>query len=194
VPGANLYSVRRKALKLPHELLRARNSSCGRRKESVIPEPVTPTPLLAVLHDESVIVKLLFLWLGPQGVASYSQREVARALGISQGAVSLSLARLRELELGGDNEKPRWISSGLLNSEPAMPALTEKLLEENQTTKLIYLYLKPYSKVEVSIRQLEALLGISHRPTAEAMQRLVELGLLKVLEQPGNRPGRYRIG
>jgi len=122
------------------------NSSGGRRKEPVIPEPVipepvTPTPILAALHDESVIVKLLFLWLRPQRVVPYSQREIARALGISQGAVSLSLARLRGLGLGGGNEEPGRASSGLPGGEPVAPALSEVLLEENQTTKLVYLYL-----------------------------------------------------
>jgi Mn-dependent DtxR family transcriptional regulator len=140
-----------------------------------------------------VIVKLLFLWLRPQGVVSYSQREIARALGISQGAVSLSLVRLRALGLSGSEGEPGRASSGLPGSEPVAPALPKALLEENQTTKLVYLYLKPHGEVEVSVRQLEALLDISHRPAAEAMQRLAVLELLEVLTKPANRPGRYRI-
>lgn len=71
--------------------------------------------------------------------------------------------------------------------------LSEALKGETPTTRLVYLYFEPYEEVEVSVRQLDALLGISHRPATEAMKRLVELGLLKVLEQPGNRPGRYRV-
>jgi len=172
----------------------AHNSQHGRRKEPVIPEPATLTPLLAALHDESVIVKLLFLWLGPRGTVSYSQREVARALGISQGAVSLALTRLRKLGLDGSKEEPGRSSSGLPGGGPVAPALPEVLLEENQTTKLVYLYLKPHREVEVSVRQLETLLGISHRPSTEAMQRLIGLELLKVIEQPSNRLGRYRVG
>lgn len=49
-------------------------------------------------------------------------------------------------------------------------------------------------EVEVSVRQLEALLSISYRSAFEAIQRLVKLNLLQVLDQPVNRPGRYRIG
>ncbi len=71
--------------------------------------------------------------------------------------------------------------------------LTEALKGETPTTRLVYLYLKPHGEVEVSVRQLEALLGISHRPAAEAIKRLVVLKLLEVLEQPGNRPERYRV-
>ena len=114
---------------------------------------------------------------------------MARALCVSQGAVSLSLARLRALELGGGEKAPGQASS----SEPVVTALPEALLAEHPTTKLIYLYLRPYGEVEVSVRGLEALLGISHRPAAEAMQRLIALELLRVLRSPSNSPGRYRL-
>jgi transposase len=173
--------------------LRARNSLHG-RKEPIIPEPATLTPLLDALQNESVVVKLLFLRLGPQGAVSSSQREVARSLGISQGAVSLSLAKLRKLGLDGGKEELGRDSISLPSGEPIAPVLPEVLLEESQTTKLVYLYLKTHGEVvEVSVRQLEALLGISHRPAAEAIKRLVALELLEVLGQPKNRPGRYRI-
>ncbi len=72
-------------------------------------------------------------------------------------------------------------------------ALPERLLAENQTAKLVYLYLEPYGEVEVSVRQLEGLLGISHRNAAEALQRLVALGQLEGLEPAANRTGRYRV-
>jgi len=100
---------------------------------------------------------------------------------------------LRKLELGGGKKEPEIASSGLPGSEPVAPALPKALLDENQTTKLVYLYLEPYGEVEMSVRQLEALLGISHRPSSEAVKRLVKLELLKVLVLPINRPGRYRI-
>ncbi len=45
----------------------------------------------------------------------------------------------------------------------------------------------------MSVRQLEGLLGIAHRNAAEALQRLIELGLLKVFEPATSRPGRYRV-
>lgn len=73
------------------------------------------------------------------------------------------------------------------------PPLPEVLRDETPAVKLVYTYLAPYREVQVSVRQLEERLGISHRPAFEAMQRLVALGLLEVLEQPGNRPGRYRL-
>ena len=96
---------------------------------------------------------------------------------------------MRALGLGGGKEEPGWASSG----GPVAPALPGVLLEENQTTKLVYLYLKPYGEVLVSVRQLETLLGISHLPAAEAMQRLIALELLEVLRLPLNSPGRYKV-
>ena len=142
-----------------------------------------------------MIVKLLYLWLEPGQLVAYSQRQIARALGISQGAVSLSLKRLRELGLSSSRETPAGVSGGLPGCQPKVQALAlpERLLEENQTAKLVYLYLEPYGEVEVSVRQLEGLLGISHRNATEALQRLVELGLLEGLEPAANRVGRYRV-
>ena len=122
-----------------------------------------------------------------------SQRTIARALGVSQGAISLSLARLRAHGLYGGQEEPGRAASGLPEDRPIAPILLEALLAEHPTTKLVYLYLRPYGKVEVSVRQLEALLGISHRPAAGAMQRLTALELLEVLRPPLNSPGRYRL-
>lgn len=121
-----------------------------------------------------------------------SQRQMARALGVSQGAVSLSLVRLRSVGLYGGQEEPGRAASGSKGSELAVPILPEVLRKEHPTTKLVYLYLRPYGEVEVSVGGLEALLGISHRPAAEAMQRLIVLELLEVLRPPANSPGRYR--
>ncbi len=73
---------------------------------------------------------------------------------------------------------------------PHLPAV---LKGETPTTRLVYLYLRPYGEVEVSVRQLEGLLGIAHRNAAEALRRLIELGLLEVLEPATSRPGRYRV-
>ena len=71
--------------------------------------------------------------------------------------------------------------------------LPEALKSETPTTRLVYLYFEPYREVEMSVRQLEGLLGISHRNATEALQRLVELGLLEGLEPAANRVGRYRV-
>lgn len=56
-----------------------------------------PLPLPKALLEEATAVKLLWLWLRPQGVVSYSQRDMARALGVSQAVISTALAKLREL-------------------------------------------------------------------------------------------------
>ena len=56
-----------------------------------------PPPLPDALLDEATAVKLLWLWLRPQGVVSYAQRDMARTLGVSQAVVSTALARLRAL-------------------------------------------------------------------------------------------------
>lgn len=164
-----------------------------RRKEPVIAEAATLTPLPAALRDEPVVVKLLFLWLPLQEGVVLSQRGMARALGVSQGAVSLSLARLRVLGLSSGQEEPGQAPGGSPKGQSIAPALPKALLEESPTTKLVYLYLRPYSEVAVSVRGLEALLGISHRPAAEAMQRLLTLELLEVLRPPSNSPGRYKL-
>ena len=126
---------------------------------------------------------------------SYSQRQIAKALGISQGAVSLSLKRLRGLGLSSSQGTPVGASSGSPGGQPEVQvlALPERLLGENQTAKLVYLYLEPYGEAQVSVRRLEGLLGISHRNATEALQRLVELGLLEGLEPAVNRAGRYRV-
>ena len=58
-----------------------------------------------ILKDEAPTVKLLWLWLEPQGVVDYSQREMAAALGFDVKAVGAALARLRALELVDDLER-----------------------------------------------------------------------------------------
>lgn len=101
-------------------------------------------------------------------------------------------ARVRSVYQAVEPESatPRRTVSMDSSDPPPLPSVLE---QETPTVKLVYIYLEPYSEVEVSVRQLEALLGISHRPAAEAMQRLVALGLLEVLEQQVNRPGRYHV-
>lgn len=67
-----------------------------RRDVAGLPEP---------LKDASPTVKLVWLWLEPQGVVDYSQREVAAALGIEQRSLPGALRKLRELELLEDLER-----------------------------------------------------------------------------------------
>ena len=50
-----------------------------------------------VLLDEAPTVKLLYLWLAPQGEVSWSQREIAVAVGITQANVSRAMKRLGEV-------------------------------------------------------------------------------------------------
>lgn len=58
-----------------------------------------------LLKDEAPTVKLLWLWLLPQGVVPYSQRAMAEALGFDISAVGTALKRLRELGLVEDLER-----------------------------------------------------------------------------------------
>ena len=67
-------------------------------------------PLPKVLLGESPTVKLLWLWLLPQGKVSFSQREIADALNVSQGSVSLSLSKLIELGFAVRHEAGARIS------------------------------------------------------------------------------------
>lgn len=58
-----------------------------------------------ILQDEAPTVKLLWLWLEPQGVVSHSQRAMAEALGVDVKAVGAALSKLRELDLIDDLER-----------------------------------------------------------------------------------------
>lgn len=58
-----------------------------------------------ILKDEAPTVKLLWLWLEPQGVVTHSQRAMAQALGLDIKNVGAVLSRLRELELIDDLER-----------------------------------------------------------------------------------------
>ena len=141
---------------------------------------------------------------------SYSSYKLAETLGLSQPSTTFGLAYLRKLKLIEDlGERrarvravyqvvaPRGNPTNILmpvTDAPRDPLhLPELLKSETPTTRLVYLYLEPYGEVEVSVRQLEKLSGISHRNATEALQRLVELGLLEGLEPAANRVGRYRI-
>ena len=55
-----------------------------------------------ILKSEAPTVKLLWLWLLPQGVVSHSQRAMAEALGFDVSTLGVALRRLRELELVED--------------------------------------------------------------------------------------------
>lgn len=67
-----------------------------RRDVAGLPEP---------LKDASPTVKLLWLWLEPQGVVDYSQREIAAALGVEQRSLPGALRELRQLGLLEDLER-----------------------------------------------------------------------------------------
>lgn len=60
-----------------------------------------------VLLAEPPTVKLVWLWLAPQGAVSYSVRQLARSLGIDASNVHAALARLRELGLIEDLDGPK---------------------------------------------------------------------------------------
>ena len=68
-----------------------------------MPAKVPPKSLPEALLKEPPSVKLLYLWLCPQGEVSYSQRTMARALGLTQANVSIALNRLRDLGLIEDS-------------------------------------------------------------------------------------------
>ena len=159
---------------------------------------------------ETPITKLLWLYLRPKGLVSYSTRKLAAALYLSQPVVSAGLSRLRGQELkllenvGEQRARVRSVywavdpegavpPRALTVDSKDPPPLPTVLAQATPTVKLVYVYLEPHAEVEVSVRRLEALLGFSHRPAAEAMTQLVKLGLLEMLEQLGNRPGRYRV-
>jgi Mn-dependent DtxR family transcriptional regulator len=180
------------------------------KEETAIAEPVTLSSLPDVLLDETITTKLIWLYLRSRGLVSYSTRKLAAALYLSQPAVSAGLRRLRDRELrlledvGKQRARVRSVYRAI-DPEGAVPSrastvdskdpplLPTVLAQATPTVKLVYVYLEPRGEVEMSVRQLEALLGVSHRPAAEAMARLVKLGLVEALEQPSNQPGRYRL-
>lgn len=57
------------------------------------------------LKNASPTIKLLWLWLEPQGVVDYSQREIAAALGVEQRSLPGALRELRRLGLLEDLER-----------------------------------------------------------------------------------------
>ena len=63
-----------------------------------------------LLLDEAPTVKMLYLWLAPQGEVSWSQREIAATVGITQANVSRAMKRLGELGLlaGTWGLRGRW--------------------------------------------------------------------------------------
>jgi DNA-binding MarR family transcriptional regulator len=61
--------------------------------------------LPGALLGEPPTVKLVWLWLSSQGVVDYSQREIARALGVEPRAMASALDRLRALGLLEDVER-----------------------------------------------------------------------------------------
>jgi len=155
-------------------------------------------------------VKLLWVYLQPKGVVAYSSYSLAEALGLAQPTTTFGLAHLRKLRLVEDlGERRARVRAVYQAVEPRgnptsslalgmdaprdPPHLPKALKSETPTTRLVYLYLEPYGEAQVSVRQLEALLGISHRNATEALRRLVELGLLEGLEPAANRVGRYRV-
>ena len=73
-----------------------------------------------------------------------------------------------------------------------MPSpLPEVFREATPTTRIVYLYLEPYGEVEVTVVQLEALLGISRRPAFEALRDLTKLGLVSPSSHQGPPSGRF---
>lgn len=64
--------------------------------------PALPEALLA----EPPTVKLLWVWLAPQGTLSHSVRQLGRSLGLDPSNVHAALARLRALGLIEDLEGP----------------------------------------------------------------------------------------
>lgn len=150
---------------------------------------MAPPPLPDVLLGETPTTKLIWLYLRPKGLVSYSTRKLATALYLSQPVVSAGLRRLRDRELGllkdvGEQRarvRPVYQAvdpegsvtpqtSGVDGKEP--PPLPATLERATPVFKLVYVYLEPYGAVSVSVRGLEALLGISHRPAAEALTKL----------------------
>ena len=184
----------------------------GGERRTPITRLTTPRPLPDVLLTEAVSVKLLWAYLLPKSIVAYSSYSLGEALGLSQRASTAGLSRLRNQELRliedlGERRarvravyqavEPRGNPTNILTPVTDAPRdplhLPKALKGETPTTRLVYLYLEPYGEVEVSVRQLEGLLGISHRNATEALQRLVELGLLEGLKPAANRVGRYRV-
>jgi Mn-dependent DtxR family transcriptional regulator len=70
-------------------------------------------------------------------------------------------------------------------SPPPLPAVLEAA---TPTTKIVYLYLEPYSEVQVTIVQLEKLLGISQQPAFKALRDLWRVGLVSLSPNVRGRP------
>ena len=168
-----------------------------------MPEPVTPPPLPDALLSETPTAKLLWLYLRSKGSVGYSTYKLAAAVYLSQPLVSIGLNRLRACGLLTDlGEHRKRVRGAYQAVEPggragslaaatdakSPPPLPAALKEATPTTRIVYLYLEPYGEVQVTVRQLEELLGISHRPAFEALRDLRRLGLVALSQNARGRP------
>ena len=80
-----------------------------------------PHRLPEALRDETPSTKLLWLYLRPQGVVSFSVRDMAKALGVSFPVVAEGMRRLEGAEL------LRFIGERRPRQRPTFEALHEPL-------------------------------------------------------------------
>lgn len=70
------------------------------------------------LQTEPPSVKMLYLWLLPQGTVTWSQREIGAAVGITQANVSRAMTRLGEIGLLSGSWRFRGRARGAYRAEP----------------------------------------------------------------------------
>jgi DNA-binding MarR family transcriptional regulator len=142
--------------------------------------------------------ELKLYWLIEQkGEVTAHQQTLAEILDAPQGAISKAIKTLLEQNLIERKEKK---DGEVLISKTSMsvkssnkPILPEKLKGETNAVQLLYMWLKPQGTVMYSHSDIIDLLQIRSYSVMVALNRLEDLGLLKVFEKATpHKKGKFK--
>jgi DNA-binding MarR family transcriptional regulator len=142
--------------------------------------------------------ELKLYWLVEQkGEVTAHQQTLAQILDAPQGAISKAIKMLLEQNLIERKEKKGGevlVSKGSVQVKPSnKPVLPEKLKGEANAVQLLYMWLKPQGTVTYSHSDIVDLLQIRSYSVMVALNRLEDLGLLKVFEKATpHKKGKFK--
>jgi DNA-binding MarR family transcriptional regulator len=142
--------------------------------------------------------ELKLYWLVEQkGEVTAHQKTLAQILDAPQGAISKAIKTLLEQNLIERKEKKDGevliskTSASIKSSNK--PVLPEKLKGETNAVQLLYMWLKPQGTVTYSHSDIVDLLQIRSYSVMVALNRLEDLGLLKVFEKATpHKKGKFK--
>ncbi len=142
--------------------------------------------------------ELKLYWLVEQkGEVTAHQQTLADMLDAPQGAISKAMKTLLEYDLIERKEKKGeeiLASQSKTQVKPSnKPVLPEKLKGETNAVQLLYMWLKPQGTVTYSHGDIVDLLQIRSYSVMVALNRLEDLGLLKVFEKATpHKKGKFK--